>query len=142
MTDVFDSSAIYYMTYNGISHSLSKGQTISLAPYETGNIVWKEHNIHKRLGHSEAVELVELLNSVIDKMQKLSLKGMQTEIFETASKLNITYYDASYIIATRRAGGSLITQDQKLAGKASSFISIKTCQELLSDEQYQSAKRF
>ncbi len=134
MTDLFDSSAIYYMTRRGISHPIAEGGTISLAPYEIGNVIWKEHNLHKHLGRREAEELIEVVTSIVDNMQKVSLRGMQTRIFELASKLNVSYYDASYVIAASNAGGSLITEDKRLAQKISSLISVKTCEELLSAE--------
>jgi len=134
MSDVFDASAIYTLTIRRISRPLAEGDTISLAGYETGNIIWKEHNIHKRLDRPEAVELIGLVNSVIDKMQKISLKDMQTRILELASKFNISYYDASYVFAATRAGGRLITEDKKLTQKISSFISTKTCEEFLLEQ--------
>lgn len=134
MTDIFDSSAIYNMICKGVSGPVAEGATISLASYETGNIIWKEHNIHKRLGSSEAAELIDVVSSVIDNMQKVSLRGMQSKIFEVAARLNISYYDASYVIAAKHSGGTLVTEDKKLALKASSLISVKTCDELLSGD--------
>ncbi|MDE1865611.1 MAG: type II toxin-antitoxin system VapC family toxin [Candidatus Micrarchaeota archaeon] len=134
MTDIFDSSAIYNMVCKGIPGPIGSGATISLASYETGNIIWKEHSIHKRLGFAEASGLIEIVSSVIDNMKKVGLRGLQSEILEAAAKLNISYYDASYVVAARRSGGTLVTEDKKLASKASPFIEIKTCDELLSED--------
>ena len=122
------------MTCRGMAGPIGEGATISLASYETGNIIWKEHNIHKRLGGPEATELVDVVNSVIDKMQKVNLRGMQSKIFEAATKLNISYYDASYVIAASYSGGILITEDKKLAQKVSALINVKSCDQLLSEE--------
>ena len=132
MTNIFDSSAIYDMTCRGMEGPIGEGATISLASYETGNIIWKEHHIHKRLAGSEAAELIDVVNSIIDRMQKVSLRGMQSKILEAATKLNISYYDASYVIAASHSGGILITEDKKLAQKASAVVNVKSCNELLS----------
>lgn len=48
-----------------------------------------------------------------------------TAILEMAGRLNITYYDAAYLIEAQRLNKTLVTDDEKLA-KAAKSVSVKT----------------
>jgi len=52
----------------------------------------------------------------------LSPHPYEDEIPSTARELNITAYDASYIVLAEKNGLTLVTEDKKLRTKAEKFV--------------------
>jgi len=95
---------------------LLKSSTIPLAYYEVGNAVWKECFLLKRLDVEKAVRL---LASVFAIMGEMDVMGPGDEKFgvavlDTAGRLNVTYYDASYLVAAQEQDRILVTDDERL----------------------------
>mgnify|MGYP001055324788 FL=1 len=95
---------------------LLKSSTIPLAYYEVGNAVWKECFLLKRLDVEKAVRL---LTSVFTIMGEMDVMGFGDEKFgvavlDAAGRLNVTYYDASYLVAAQKHNRILVTDDERL----------------------------
>ena len=95
---------------------LLKSSTIPLAYYEVGNAVWKECFLLKRLDVEKAVRL---LASVFAIMGEMDVMGFGDERFgvavlDAAGRLNVTYYDASYLVAAQEQDRILVTDDERL----------------------------
>jgi predicted nucleic acid-binding protein len=105
---------------------LVKGTTIYLAYYELGNALWRECLLLKRISIGEAEKSVDLMYSILERMQVASLdKETGSEILDTAYKLNLTFYDTAYLIEAKKGDKTLVTDDIKLA-KAAENLGIKT----------------
>lgn len=90
--------------------------SVSLWRYEFGNVLWKlfraseDSQDHRQLGEAvfiaankALVETVELLN--------------HSEVFGIASRLDLTFYDASYVWLARNRGLKLRTRDKEVLRK-------------------------
>ena len=106
---------------------LRGGSTISLVYYEVGNALWREHLLLKRITSREALKILKTIFMVLRTMDVTALRDerLGEEIFNLASSLNITYYDASYLVETLKTGKTLVTDDRKLS-EAAGRIGVKT----------------
>ena len=135
MTYLFDASSIYKLVVQGKALPLVDGITITLAPYELGNIVWKEHLLHKALTYSEAAAVLETINGVVDKMAVVNIVGRHKEILEVASKNSVSFYDASYIVIAKQTGSTLVTEDGSLAKKAMRLMAVRNSDQLYAERE-------
>src|SRR5208283_2017222 len=126
---LFDSNAIYKLIRElpqGAVEKLVKGTTIYLAYYELGNALWRECLLLKRISIEEAEKSLDLMYSILERMQVASLDNETgSEILDTAYKFNLTFYDTAYLIETKKSDKTLVTDDVKLA-KAAENLGIKT----------------
>jgi predicted nucleic acid-binding protein len=126
---LFDSNVIYKLIRElpqDAVEKLVKGTTIYLAYYELGNALWRECLLLKRISIGEAEKSVDLMYSILERMQVASLdKETGSEILDTAYKLNLTFYDTAYLIEAKKGDKTLVTDDIKLA-KAAENLGIKT----------------
>ncbi len=99
---------------------LVTGSTIPLAYYEAGNVVWKECFLHKRMSAEEAAKLLRTIFAVIQEMGIVRLENEElgAAILDLAGSLNVTYYDASYLLAARERRRTLVTDDKGLISAA------------------------
>ena len=106
---------------------LRGGSTISLVYYEVGNALWREYLLLKRITSREALKILKTIFMVLRTMDVTALRDerLGEEIFNLASSLNITYYDASYLVETLKTGKTLVTDDRKLS-EAAGRIGVKT----------------
>ncbi len=126
---VFDASSILLLVRELGKEALdilSEGSTILLAFYEVGNAIWKEHFLLKRLGEGDAKIILTAVFAMLGKMKIVRLEEEKSgvSVFEFASNLGVTYYDACYLVAAQKTGGILITEDKKLT-KAAEKIGVK-----------------
>ena len=106
---------------------LRGGSTISLVYYEVGNALWREYLLLKRITSREALKILKTIFMVLRTMDVTALRDerLGEEIFNLASSLNITYYDASYLVEALKTGKTLVTDDRKLS-EAAGRIGVKT----------------
>ena len=106
---------------------LWESSTISLAYYEVGNAVWRECFVLRRIIPEEAVKLLSSIFAILRAMDVVMLKHEElgADILNMAGRLNITYYDAAYLIEALRLNKTLVTDDEKL-GKAAESQCVKT----------------
>ncbi|MCD6443640.1 type II toxin-antitoxin system VapC family toxin [Candidatus Bathyarchaeota archaeon] len=106
---------------------LRGGSTISLAYYEVGNALWREHLLLRRITSKEASKTLKTIFLILGTMDVIALKdeNFGEAVFNLASKLNITYYDASYLAEALKTDKTLVTDDGKLS-TAARRIGVKT----------------
>ena len=113
---LFDASALLNIVRMLGEKSLPyiKGSyALSLTPYEIGNALWKEATLLNRISLKEATQLLSAIDYLLKYLNIVEPrdKGLALEV---AHNLDITYYDASYIIAACELGAELVTDDNKL----------------------------
>jgi predicted nucleic acid-binding protein len=109
--------------------------TLDLATYESLNAVWKEQLLLKRLDEDTALEFLDVLSEVFSVMELLSIRGLEREAFQYASKEGLSVYDASYLYMAAKGGLTLVTDDGGLRSKASKHLKTASSKELV--EAYQ-----
>jgi predicted nucleic acid-binding protein len=119
---LFDASAIVNLAKRGLLKPLGEGLSLDLAVYEALNAVWKEHVLQKRIDADTARGLVEILRSALGVVPLESIKGVEMEVYELASRERLTVYDASYLYIARRDKLTLVSDDDKLLSKASRYV--------------------
>ncbi len=126
---LFDSNIIYRLIRELPQDALEKlfeGSTIYLANYELGNALWRESLLLRRISIEESEKSLDLMYSILEHMQVSMLdKETGNEVFHTAYKFNLTFYDAAYLVTAKKTGKTLVTDDVKLA-KAAEKMCIKT----------------
>ncbi len=110
---LLDASAVYpvilrmrekVMEY---SHIFS---VLDLTFYEVGNVLWKEFR-RGRLENRKVV--VEMFEEFFSEVNVRRMPDM-SDILELAARENLTFYDASYLIAAKKYGIKLVTEDRDL----------------------------
>jgi len=126
MSLLFDASALL-----NIIRSLGKGSiplikgnyVLTLTLYEVGNALWKEAMLLKRITVEEALQLLSIINSVLTLLNIVELQDRELTL-KVACTLNITYYDAAYIVTAYKLNAELVTDDDKLRRKAEEHMEI------------------
>lgn len=122
---------------------LLESSTASLAYYEVGNAVWRECFLLKRIIPKEATKLLKSIFAILQAMDVAVLEDEElgAAILNMAGRLNITYYDAAYLIEAQRLNKTLVTDDEKLT-KAAKSVGVKTMtSRTLRHQQPRSSKR-
>ncbi len=126
MKYLFDSSAIFRTIKENKIEVLNGNYTLELARYELGNIVWKDSILQARFSEQESKLMIKAIKHTLNIMEVLDIASSEEEILETAIKLKITFYDASYVYFANAKGLQLITEDLRLIKKSSSRINVST----------------
>jgi len=91
--------------------------TLDLAVYETGNAIWKQARLLKLMSEGEAREAQKALSTLISRISMVRVDELNhAEAMGVALEQGIAYYDACYLVAAKRLGLPLATEDRKLAG--------------------------
>jgi predicted nucleic acid-binding protein len=117
MTLLFDSSALLNVIrlYKRDAFDILKGNlTLSLARYEIGNALWKEAILLKRIDIGESLEALSLMYRILKMMAVIDPLDSGV-VLKLAYELQVTYYDASYIVASAENNARLVIDDVKLA---------------------------
>jgi predicted nucleic acid-binding protein len=64
-------------------------------------------------------------------MDALDVEGLEEEIFKAAVKLELTAYDASYVVLAQKHGLILVSEDEKLRSTAQRAVKSISVEELL-----------
>jgi len=129
---VFDASSILNLIKKGIVKPFADGVTIDLALHESLNAIWKEHQLLKRIDKNTALLFLDIIDGVFNVIKVLSIRGLEKEIFNLASREDLTVYDTSYLYVTMKNKFTLVTDDQRLRSKASKYVKVITSSELAS----------
>ena len=113
----FDSSAIYTIVKAGRPEMLARNYTCSLARYETGNVLVTETKVKKTISETEQMSLLSLIMRAMNLMLSIDVKNYEHAVSIVALKLNLSFYDASYVYFAKALGAVLVTEDGKLARK-------------------------
>ncbi len=95
-------------------HSLN---ITELTMYEVGNVLWKLTMLLKYMSLSDALEIILIFQQLTEKkiINIISLRNLNIgEVMELACDEKITFYDASYIVATKSTNAVFVTEDRKL----------------------------
>jgi predicted nucleic acid-binding protein len=128
MKALFDSSAIFRAVKENKIEVLAGNYTLELARYELGNIIWKDCVLHAKVSEQEAKMMAKTINHVLNLMDLIEIAGSEDEILDTAIKLKITFYDASYAYFAKAKDLRLITEDTRLIKKITSTTNATSCQ--------------
>ena len=120
MKALFDSSAIFRAVKENKIEFLAGNYTLESARYELGNIIWKDCVLHAKVSEQEAKMIAKTINHILNLMDHIEIAGSEDEILDTAIKLRITFYDASYAYFAKAKDLRLITEDAKLIKKITS----------------------
>jgi len=74
------------------------------------------------ISSQEASRIVELLTKTLEFTKILNPYPYGYEILSVAKELNITAYDASYIILAEKNDLTLVTEDERLRTKAEKLV--------------------
>jgi predicted nucleic acid-binding protein len=132
MKYLFDSSAIFNAIKQNKIEKLLQGYKLDLSRYELGNALWKEHLLLKKITKEQLKNLIKIIKDTLNLMQTLKIECHEEKILETASKLNLTFYDASYAYLAKTKNLTLITQDKTLQNKTAPYIKTQKLESITS----------
>ncbi|MEM1509233.1 MAG: type II toxin-antitoxin system VapC family toxin [Thermofilaceae archaeon] len=98
---------------------------LCLTKYEIGNALWKEAVLQRRISVEEALEVMLLVDRILEAMKIVDFIGSD-QALKLAYKLQMTFYDASYLVASAENDSVLVTDDAKLRRKVQENISAVT----------------
>lgn len=110
--------------------------TTDLAIYESCNGLWKLATLLKTVTLKEAQDISAVLNELTEKNLIKTTHFSSINLPDTidmAQKLQITFYDASYIAASQNLKATLATEDQKLLKTASKTVKVISFSQLQSE---------
>ena len=121
MKYLFDSSAIFNAIKENKIDFLIGNHTLELARYELGNIIWKNYSLQAKATDQEIKKLAKIIKQTLNLMEITQINCTEEEILETATKLKITFYDASYTYHAKAKELALITEDLQLLKKITPY---------------------
>jgi len=121
MKYLFDSSAIFKAIKENKIDFLIGNYTLELARYELGNILWKNYSLQAKATDQEIKKLAKIIKQTLNLMEITQINCTEEEILETATKLKITFYDASYTYHAKAKELALITEDLQLLKKITPY---------------------
>lgn len=128
---LFDtSSLIYALKFKNLS-ILYNNYIQWLTIYEIINALWKEIYLTKSININGVHNIVSILSNIIDFMKLLSPHPYEHEILTIAKELEVTVYDASYIVLAKNHNLSLVTEDKELKIKANKLVKTISLNEIL-----------
>ena len=131
MSYVFDSSSIFEALIRGVVRALSGQYTVELARFELNNILWKRRTLLRDIGDEELTRLAKVLKRVLDLMNVVSIQCCEEAVLDVAGRLNLTFYDASYVYVAREKELPMVTEDHGLKLRASGYVEVLSLDDLL-----------
>jgi len=133
MNLVFDSSSIFDAVVRKEVERLVGNQTLELARYELGNVLWKRAKQDPDgLKENELVQLVKVIEDTLNLLNLASVESHEKEVLGLAMRLGLTFYDASYVYLASQSGASLVTEDSKLLQRARGVVKVLRLRDLAS----------
>ncbi len=130
MNYLFDASAIFRAIKENKTDALAGNGTVELARYELINIIWKNYFLQAKISKEETKIIAKAVKHTLRIMEVLEIVDKEEQILETATELNITFYDASYVYLAKEKDLQLITEDLRLKKKIPSTIHVSTLDEI------------
>jgi predicted nucleic acid-binding protein len=122
MKYLFDASAIFKAIKENKIETLVGNYTLELARYELGNILWKNFALQAKATDQEIKTLAKIIKQTLNTMETTQINCNEQEILQTAAKLKITFYDASYAYYANTKNLTFITEDSQLLKKVLPYI--------------------
>lgn len=126
--NLLDTSAIFNLFQSGKYSALLSGATIPLSWYESGNILWKDYKIKRRISKEEAMEVGGVLFELLDSMEKVFPSPDFT--LSLSMETGLTFYDSSYLSSAIERGYDLVTDDEKLYNIAKTKVLVRKSTDL------------
>lgn len=130
---LFDASSIIALAIKRKVDFLIGNYTIELAGYEIGNYLWKEIYLTKSLSYDDLPVLERIFLGILGKMSVVGGWLPFAEVVKLAGELNLTYYDAAYLLQARKLGLTLVTEDATFKEKAEKVIEVTTTEKIVSE---------
>jgi predicted nucleic acid-binding protein len=130
MKYLFDSSAIFRAIKENKIELLTGNYTLELARYELGNIIWKDCILHAKVSEQEAKMMAKTIIHVLNIVDLIEIAGSEEEILDSAIRLKITFYDASYAYFAKIKDLRLITEDARLIKKIAPTTNVSTLENI------------
>jgi predicted nucleic acid-binding protein len=118
---------IKYLKEKDLLNKLKDIATLDLAFYEVGNGFWKWVSLMKIISKDEVEVLIKTLIRILltNDFTMISWKDLNhLAILNLAIENNITFYDASYIIASATFKKIFVTEDEKLKRIATRYVQV------------------
>lgn len=128
---LFDTSSLIYALKLKNLSILYNNYIQWLTIYEIINALWKEIYLTKSININGVHNIVSILSNIIDFMKLLSPHPYEHEILTIAKELEVTVYDASYIVLAKKHNLSLVTEDKELKTKANKLVKTISLNEIL-----------
>ena len=115
MKYLFDASALLNLVRRLGEESLKileENYILTLTIYEVGNALWRETRLLRRLTIDEAEAIMRAIITPIEFMQVIELQD-PIEVLRISNEIEITFYDAAYVVAALRRGLILVTDDRR-----------------------------
>ena len=128
---LFDASSLILALKLGKVELLQGNYLQWLTIYEAVNALWKEAHLVRSLSQEEVFKLAEVLEEIVGLMEILALHPHEHEVLQTATRLKLTAYDASYIVLAENQKLTLVTEDRKLREAAQPRIKAVSLNDLL-----------
>ncbi|MCW4047984.1 MAG: type II toxin-antitoxin system VapC family toxin [Candidatus Bathyarchaeota archaeon] len=122
MKYLFDSSAIFQAIKENKIDLLIGNYTLELARYELGNILWKIFTLQAQATEQEIKALAQIIKQTLNLMKITQITCNEEKILETATQLQITFYDAAYTYCAKTQELPFITEDSRLLKKITHHI--------------------
>jgi predicted nucleic acid-binding protein len=129
---LFDASSFVKALKLGKLEHLIKSHIQWLTLYEVMNALWKESCLAKAIPVDKALQLMDIIVQIAKHMKILDISGLEVETLDTAIKLKLTAYDASYIALAKRYNLILVTEDAELKIKAQQLVKTLSIDEISS----------
>ena len=103
--------------------------TLDLTIYEAGNSLWKLVVYLNTIDLKDAENIMHVLKDLTKKEVVKTIRFNQLnpcKILELAANEKITFYDASYIVASEKTEATLVTEDKELREKAGKHVNTAT----------------
>ena len=115
MKYLFDASALLNLVRRLREESLKileENYILTLTIYDVGNALWMEARLSRRLTMDEAEAMMRAIITPIEFMQVIELQD-PIEVLRISNEIEITFYDAAYVVAALRRGLILVTDDRR-----------------------------
>ncbi len=80
--------------------------------------------------------MLEKIKSALGFMDFLTVRGYEQEVIDLAMEYNLSFYDASYAYIAKKVNATLVTEDDKLSKKISSYVKTIRAKELTDTSTY------
>ncbi len=122
---LFDASSLLNVVRAKDSHSigiLNKQHILDLTIYEVLNAIWKLSYREKKITQEQSLTLLDSILFLMQRMNIVSIKGLEKRMYELATKEGLTAYDSSYLTLAEKLGLVLVTDDRELERAARKYV--------------------
>lgn len=124
MRYLFDASSIYRLVAAGSADRLVQAYTCSFARYELCNILATEARVRKTIDSTQQKRLLSSIVAALNLMWPVALKGDEERVMGVAMDIGLSFYDAAYAYAAKKASATLVTEDARLARLANKYVAV------------------